>query len=1142
MWSPEGFENDQGRLQQVDVIFLRTRFKKCFVCNGRGASLGCMYRGARCCRPMHFRCALVGGASLRDWYQTFCPPHASLSCNADQPMHFLEQTPVSDVLIKQGNGCSYCSADSYDRSRGTILTCNKCLGRAHSRCINPKLKNDIMFSANSFDDKHYCQKCMPCKLCDRPVDKRVYQHRKHDMSITDPLGLSLANDIREDSDTLLCIGCNHFAVHRNCLPPDANPTQWRCDRCFTCRHCDEVDISPEKWNEQHEACQSCFKGIQSGDVICPICDKLYRDFEDVPMVQCDFCDKWIHAISCGGFTAQTFKDLEKKPSASYRCQVCVDEKRTHDPGRRRSKSGKGERDFPQKRTHSEALHAILEKIPSTDGEVAFYCIRPTRRDEGKFSKKTLSDLAIGTELCRLCCSGGNTSSLRFCVTCGDCFHKFCDNMLAKRGSLSDVYQDALEWQCSPCTIKLAASLKSSTTGVASDGGSNTDMVGNGNESIHWEVPMDRRGLAWSDDRVCEFCQRKEVAGTAEGRLLAWGSTVNSDLSDVWVHVGCVMWSVGTIFDGCFGECDTVIGPRRTILAVAKRSKCATCHITGATVKCSKGGCGKMFHFSCATEAGMKCIIVKSGGKKDSSNLLTQQNRLQLVDDDNIQVMCPHHESKSKAESTKKSLVEFVGKVEMERMIRILDSQGYSLDAEAAKLRVVSMDRVVSLRVGSLAVLKFGDVVPEVNDFIVKGCLIPLGYCAARRFWSMKFARRRCTYFLEVRGHAQSGPVFVIRCDESPEWRIEDTSLDAAWNEVWANVMRVQCTKDKGRSERMVQSGLEVFGLERCKSVVGHIESLPLASMFSGRYKSKVGVQEKGKGSDIVFYDSLANNYGPPKVEKNATGSARSEGYVRMKDNTGISASSAEQGGPLPTYENIRSGCAFQLQVIREALCDKEEVGDEKSRFGAGVNGAQGVSNGLNSRSRRCSGTLVEDVKTVELDVEMEDVKPKVRSKKISVENVVSECKVVNNLAPNAKQVTKVLRSEINGWGVFALRDIAAGELIIEYVGDIIRPKVSDLRELQYSRMGIGCYMFEIVPGMIVDATVTGNAARFINHSCAPNCFSKTISVDNRKLVAIFSKRRIQRGEELSYDYKFPYDDSDRVKCGCGAEQCKGFMN
>lgn len=76
------------------------------------------------------------------------------------------------------------------------------------------------------------------------------------------------------------------------------------------------------------------------------------------------------------------------------------------------------------------------------------------------------------------------------------------------------------------------------------------------------------------------------------------------------------------------------------------------------------------------------------------------------------------------------------------------------------------------------------------------------------------------------------------------------------------------------------------------------------------------------------------------------------------------------------------------------------------------------------------------------------------------------------------------KSAIHEWGLFAMENIAADEMVIEYVGQIIRPVVADLREQQYAASGIdSSYLFRIDLNTIVDATKCGNLSRFINHSC-----------------------------------------------------------
>ncbi|XP_072319008.1 histone-lysine N-methyltransferase 2A [Eucyclogobius newberryi] len=147
------------------------------------------------------------------------------------------------------------------------------------------------------------------------------------------------------------------------------------------------------------------------------------------------------------------------------------------------------------------------------------------------------------------------------------------------------------------------------------------------------------------------------------------------------------------------------------------------------------------------------------------------------------------------------------------------------------------------------------------------------------------------------------------------------------------------------------------------------------------------------------------------------------------------------------------------------------------------------------------------------------------------------------LKVTCKESVGVYRSPIHGRGLFCKKSIDAGEMVIEYSGIVIRSVLTDKREKYYDGKGIGCYMFRIDDYEVVDATVHGNAARFINHSCEPNCYSRVITVDGQKHIVIFALRRIYCGEELTYDYKFPLEDtSNKLPCNCGAKRCRKFLN
>uniref|UniRef100_A0A6P8ST43 [histone H3]-lysine(4) N-methyltransferase n=1 Tax=Geotrypetes seraphini TaxID=260995 RepID=A0A6P8ST43_GEOSA len=148
-----------------------------------------------------------------------------------------------------------------------------------------------------------------------------------------------------------------------------------------------------------------------------------------------------------------------------------------------------------------------------------------------------------------------------------------------------------------------------------------------------------------------------------------------------------------------------------------------------------------------------------------------------------------------------------------------------------------------------------------------------------------------------------------------------------------------------------------------------------------------------------------------------------------------------------------------------------------------------------------------------------------------------------HLKKTSKEAVGVYRSAIHGRGLFCKRNIDAGEMVIEYSGIVIRSVLTDKREKYYDGKGIGCYMFRIDDFDVVDATMHGNAARFINHSCEPNCYSRVIHVEGQKHIVIFALRKIYRGEELTYDYKFPIEDaSNKLPCNCGAKKCRRFLN
>ena len=114
-----------------------------------------------------------------------------------------------------------------------------------------------------------------------------------------------------------------------------------------------------------------------------------------------------------------------------------------------------------------------------------------------------------------------------------------------------------------------------------------------------------------------------------------------------------------------------------------------------------------------------------------------------------------------------------------------------------------------------------------------------------------------------------------------------------------------------------------------------------------------------------------------------------------------------------------------------------------------------------------------------------------------------------NQLKKRKKPVKFARSAIHNWGLYAMENIAANDMIIEYVGEKVRQQVADMRERQYLKSGIGSsYLFRIDENTVIDATKRGGIARFINHSCTPNCTAKIIKVEGSKRIVIYALRDI----------------------------------
>ncbi|KAI3323113.1 hypothetical protein HD806DRAFT_497992 [Xylariaceae sp. AK1471] len=249
---------------------------------------------------------------------------------------------------------------------------------------------------------------------------------------------------------------------------------------------------------------------------------------------------------------------------------------------------------------------------------------------------------------------------------------------------------------------------------------------------------------------------------------------------------------------------------------------------------------------------------------------------------------------------------------------------------------------------------------------------------------------------------------------------------------------------------------------------------------------------------------------------NPTGSARTEGVKKILN--------SEKSKYLPHHLKVQK--AREERQQRAAKKDSRDAvasAAEAAKLAAEKLLAKGNSRANRANNRRFVADLNDQKKTLGQD---------------------SDVLRFNQLKKRKKPV-KFARSAIHNWGLYAMENINKDDMIIEYVGEQVRQQISEIRENRYLKSGIGSsYLFRIDDSTVIDATKKGGIARFINHSCMPNCTAKIIKVEGSKRIVIYALRDIAQNEELTYDYKFEREigSLDRIPCLCGTAACKGFLN
>ncbi|KAK3847020.1 MAG: hypothetical protein J3R72DRAFT_362958 [Linnemannia gamsii] len=136
----------------------------------------------------------------------------------------------------------------------------------------------------------------------------------------------------------------------------------------------------------------------------------------------------------------------------------------------------------------------------------------------------------------------------------------------------------------------------------------------------------------------------------------------------------------------------------------------------------------------------------------------------------------------------------------------------------------------------------------------------------------------------------------------------------------------------------------------------------------------------------------------------------------------------------------------------------------------------------------------------------------------------------------------VVKTEKKGFGLRAMEGLPAGSFVMEYIGEVLPHASFVKRTREYSLAGVEHFYFmSLQSDEVIDATKKGCLARFINHSCNPNCHLEKWVVGSKLRIGIFTIKRIAEGEELTFDYQFERYGAEAQKCYCGEFNCSGFI-
>lgn len=314
----------------------------------------------------------------------------------------------------------------------------------------------------------------------------------------------------------------------------------------------------------------------------------------------------------------------------------------------------------------------------------------------------------------------------------------------------------------------------------------------------------------------------------------------------------------------------------------------------------------------------------------------------------------------------------------------------------------------------------------------------------------------------------------------------------------------------------------------------------------GRREGKSGFGMSINGARLIVYCAKHSKSGK-ESEIASTRLSKSVDNVSHPNNRYTTSEGKEcltnmESGLLPTWQEENQSPSSKLRIDLRVKMDSGSKIDTKQPIPLVISTGPVLpyTNTPRGNCRRVSNFIQKNDKGALL--------VKTQSKNYSEKNISTITERYEEMRLTLPRRVLPGKSGVHGWGAFAKERHVQGQMVIEYVGDLVRPSVADAREaaLYNSMVGAGTYIFRLNADFCVDATRAGNLAHLLNHSCNPNCYSRTVPVWDAKLnravdhVIIFALRDIAAWEELTYDYRF--SGEERLPCSCGAPTCRGVVN